>query len=163
MPKGLVARSLFSSHFSCWGISSLFTANCSLITFRRRSALRIRIDFSDLGALDAYPSHQSLLVKNKCVNAFLKSGRGEILAKTGIKHHQARSCAKLNASAIVEIAQRIFVHEEKHVAKRLSAGLKTVGRSQGTIISHTLLVPAQSAVTILTGDDKAAFDNTWKN
>src|SRR6266540_2026038 len=93
-------------------------------------SLRIRINFRDLGSLNTDTAHQPLLIEDKGIDALLQRRRRQIFAEARIQHYQARSGPQLKASAVVEISERIIVHEKQHVAKRLGTSLKTVRRSQ---------------------------------
>ena len=109
----------------------------------------MRVDFRDLRSLNTDPSHQSLLVEDKSIHTLLQCCRRQNLAESCVQHDQARSCSELPTGAGVKILNRCLIHKKQHVTKRLNAGLESVGRRQGPIISDCLPASAQSAITEL--------------
>src|SRR4030095_5694458 len=63
---------------------------------------------------------------------------------------------------LVDVVDRLVVHQEQRVTEGLAAGLETVGYRADLVIAHWLPADEQDALAALPADDEAGFDNLWK-
>src|SRR5882724_2199882 len=139
-----------------------FTVPSSLDS-RHSLALWIRVDPGNLRSLDTDTTHQSLLVEDKSIDAFLQRCGRQVLAESRVQYNQTRSCPQFKPGAVVEILHRCIVHEKQDIAKSLNPGLKSIGRRQRPIIGDRLAAFAQRPVTELARDNETAFDDAREN
>src|SRR3546814_2861741 len=81
--------------------------------------LLFRIDLGDLGAFDGDAGHEALLVEEEHQDIVLGRGGRQRRAGALVDHHSVRRRADLPAVAVVEVAQRLLVHEVDRVAEGL--------------------------------------------
>src|SRR3546814_7526121 len=74
-----------------------------------------------------------------------------------VDHHYVRRRADLPAVAVVEVAQRLLVHEVDRVAEGLDARLQTEGGGRRAVVLTDGVVLEQRAFTVLAADDEAAL------
>src|SRR5262245_20885424 len=140
--------------------SSSAPASAEIVVLARSilMALRLlRMDAGDLGAPDADAAHQTLLVEDEGVHALLDRRGREVLAESLVEDDQAGPRPQLEAFGLVEVGERVLVHEEEHVAKGLGSGLEPVGGGQRAVVCDGLSSLAQRAVSEFTSDDEAAL------
>src|SRR3546814_4870817 len=80
-----------------------------------------------------------------------------------VDHHYVRRRADLPAVAVVEVAQRLLVHEVDRVAEGLEARLQTEGGGRRAVVLTDGVVLEQRAFTVLAADDEADRKSTRLN
>src|SRR3546814_1059255 len=97
------------------------------------------MDLGDLGAFDGDAGHEALLVEEEHQDIVLGRGGRQRRAGALVDHHYVRRRADLPAVAVVEVAQRLLVHEVDRVAEGLEARLQTERSEEHTSELQSLM------------------------
>src|SRR4029453_3033435 len=123
-------------------------------------SIRIRLlgrDLRDLVALYSEARHQSLLSEDEGVDIVLQRGGGGCVRPPLVHQDDARADADFETLRIVQLLERLRVHEEHRIAILLAARLQAERSTRRLVIASRGPALQQGAFSILPADPEAGL------
>ena len=93
----------------------------------------------DLRSLESEPSHQAFLAEDKRID-IVPQGCARHRFRLALVHNDdTRADADLLAVTLVQIRERLVVHQKQRITKLLHAGLQAEGSRHGVVVPYNLV------------------------